>query len=80
MTYQDDDRDFTPGERAAIRRFMLGHTVKELDEIKEIVVTHKRVAWLWATVGVWLKWIFWIAAGVVSLKLAFGDYVKGLLR
>lgn len=66
MTGNDDERrDFSPQERA---------------EIRAILVSHKRVAWLWSTIGVWIKWVFWIAAGVVSIKLAIGDYLRGLVK
>lgn len=62
---EDDRREFTPQERAEIRR---------------IVTAYKRSAWFWTTFGIWLKWAFWIAAGVVSLKAAIGDYMKWILR
>lgn len=66
MKEEDDDRrEFTPQERA---------------EIRALIISNKRVAWLWTTIGIWLKWIFWIAAGVVSVKLAIGEYIKSVLR
>ncbi len=79
VRYEHDDREFSPGERAAIRQFMLGLSLEDIKNIKRLSVSHDRLAWAGSTIGLWLKWIFWIATGVVSIKVAINSFYQGSL-
>jgi hypothetical protein len=59
---------------------MLALPFQQIDDIAALVTAHKRIAWATKTIGLWVKWIFWISAGVVSIKVAFGEYLLRLLK
>ena len=64
----------TPEEFVQLR-----HMLATWERTEKMLVTHERVEWFWATLGVWVKWIGAIGAGLVAAKLLLGDF-KELLK
>lgn len=54
-------KEFTAEERAALRKMLSANKFRTM---------------FWQAVGVWLKWIFFVVAGLVSIKVLLAEYLK----
>jgi hypothetical protein len=55
------NKEFSPEERAALRKMLSANKFRVM---------------FWQAVGVWLKWIFFVVAGLVSVKVLLAEYLK----
>lgn len=63
---EPDDKEFTPEQRKRLLKMLEAHERAQ-----------DRKAWLWSTIGLWLKWLGAVLATLVAAKVLLEDFING---
>lgn len=53
-------------------------TADERKRLRGMLRSHERAAWLWSTLGIWVKWIGAVLAAMVAVKVLIWEALKGV--
>jgi hypothetical protein len=79
---QADETSIRNDERDEIQRTekeRLQRLIYAVDDIERLLKSYERTAWLWTTIGIWVKWFGVVGASLIALKLLWTE-VKEVIR
>lgn len=55
-------------------------SAEERAELRRMLEALKFKVKFWKVVGVWVKWIFWVIAGLISVKVLLAEWITMRLK